>query len=203
MRKLLILLIILYSFESTSQILDDSTKLVYGAHTTKFLFEENILNNVIEYSLVDTSLYLFDRQSIIDRNERKYQNLGNFGTAIFPVFHTPQNTIGRTSGFNAFAPYSRSGMNKIKYYDTKSPFIDLFAYLGKGNKNLVKVDFSRNVREGWNIGFDLHKITTDKIIARNGVGDRQTENTSFDFYSHYENQKIPYQAVFLFQYFIS
>lgn len=196
MRKSLVLLILLCSLRSFSQILDDSTELVYGPHTTKFLFESNILNNDLSYQFVDTSLYLFERQSIVDRNARKLQNLGNFGTAVTSVFVTPQEMIGRTTGFNAYSPYSRGGMDKIKYYDTKSPFIDLFAYLGSGNKNIVKVDHSRNVREGWNVGFDLHKITTDKIIANDGEGDRQTENTNFDFYTHYQNQKIPYQALF-------
>ena len=197
MRKFLALFFFSITFISSAQILDDTTELVYGPTTTKFIYKSQILNNQRDYFTVDTSLYLFERQSFVDRYQRKYQNLGNFGTALFPVFYTPQETIGRTSGFNTFSAYSRAG-NKIKYYDTKSPFIDLFAYLGGGNKNIVKIDFSRNVREGWNVGFDIHKITTDKLIANNGEADRQTVNTSFDIYTHYQNQKIPYQAVFYY-----
>lgn len=196
MRKSLSLLVIAFSFEAGAQILDDSTQLVYGPHTTQFLFESDIINNELDYQKVDTSLYLFERQSYMDRGARKYQNLGNFGTAVTPLFVTPQEAIGRTSGFNAYSAYSRGGLDKIKFYDTKSPFIDLFAYLGSGNKNIVNVDHSRNVREGWNLGFDLHKITTDKIIANDGQGDRQTENTTFDFYTHYQNREVPYQALF-------
>ena len=198
MRKTLLLLFLATVFGSKAQILDDSTELVYGPHTTKFFYESNILNNELDSQFVDTSLYMFERQSIVDRNGRRYQNLGNFGTAVTPVFFTPQETIGRTTGFNAYSPYSRGGRDKIKFYDTKSPFIDLFAYLGSGNKNIVKVDHSRNVRKGWNLGFDLHKITTDKIIANDGEGDRQTENTVFDFYTHYQNEKVPYQALFYY-----
>ncbi len=202
MRKIVLILSFFCAFQSFSQLLDDSTKLVYGPHTTKFVYESDILNNEAskeEYSTLDTSLYQFDRQSFINRNARKYQNLGNFGTALTSVFFEPQQLIGRTSGFNAFAPYARKGLNTIKYYDTKSPFIDLFAFIGGGNKNIVNVDFSRNVREGWNLGFDLHKITADKIFARNAVGDRQTTGTSFDLYTHYKHQKIPYQAVFYYE----
>ncbi len=195
MRKILSSLLLLFSFAGYAQIIDDSTELVYGPETTKFIYESQILNNQVEYLTVDTSLYLFERQSFIDRNERKYQNLGNFGTALFPVFHTPQQSIGRTSGFNAYAPYATPRLTALKFYDTKSPFIDLFTYLGGGNKNFVRVDFSRNVREGWNVGFNLHKITTDKLLANNGEGDRQTVNTNFDIYTHYLNTKVPYQAV--------
>lgn len=196
MRKFLLPLLILGSFQSVAQLLDDTTELVYGPKTTRFLYEHQILNNQLDYATVDTSLHLFERQSMVDQSARRYQNLGNFGTALFPVFFSTQESIGRTSGFNAFAPYSRGGNRKIKFYDTKSPFIDLFTYLGAENKNLVRIDFSRNVREGWNVGFDLHKITTDKIVANDGEGDRQTESTSFDFYTHFKNQKKTYQAVF-------
>ena len=201
MRKLLLLLSIISSIPSFSQLLDDSTKLVYGPHTTRYVYETDILNNEarkVDYRAVDTSLNVFDRQSFIDVHARKYQNLGNFGTALTSVFYQPQELIGLTSGFNAFAPYARSGLDKIKYYDTKSPYIDLLAVIGGGNKNIVNIDFSRNVREGWNFGFDLHKITTDKLIARNSIGDRQTISTSFDVYTHFKHQKIPYQAVFYY-----
>lgn len=201
MRKLLPLLLVLLNSVAFAQLLDDSTVLVYGPHTTKFIYEENIINNESEkerYATVDSSLHVFDLQSFINRNNRKYQNLGNFGTALTSVFFEPQELIGRTSGFNAFAPYSRKGLRSIKLYDTKSPYIDLFAFIGGGNKNIVNVDFSRNVREGWNIGFDLHKITADKIFARNSVGDRQTTGTTFDFYTHYQHKTAPYQAVFYY-----
>ncbi len=195
MQKILILLALSISLEGPAQILDDSTELVYGPETTKYILEKQVLNNQINYSTVDTSLYLFERQSIVDRNERKYQNLGNFGTALFPVFYNHPNVIGRTSGFNAFSVYSGNSRN-IRYYDTKSPFIDLFVYLGGGNRNLVNIGFSRNVREGWNVGFDLHKITTDKQLANNGQGDRQLVGTTFDIYTHYKSQKTPYQVLF-------
>lgn len=201
MRKLILFLSFIYAFDSFSQLLDDSTVLVYGPFTTKYVYEEDILNNEAskdEYVTLDTLLDVFDRQSFVNRNSRKYQNLGNFGTALTSVFFEPQELIGRTSGFNAFAPYARKGLNTIKFYDTKSPFIDLLAFIGGGNKNIVNVDFSRNVREGWNLGFDLHKITTDKIFARNAVGDRQTTGTSFDLYTHYKHKTVPYQAVFYF-----
>ena len=201
MRKLILFVTFLYAFESFSQLLDDSTVLVYGPHTTKFVYESHIVNNEAkkeQYLPLDTLLDVFDRQSFIDKKARKFQNLGNFGTALTSVFFEPQELIGRTSGFNAFAPYARKGPNTIKYYDTKSPFIDLLAFVGGGNKNIVNVDFSRNVREGWNLGFDIHKITTDKIFARNAVGDRQATATSLDIYTHYKHQKIPYQAVFYY-----
>ncbi|NQZ78277.1 MAG: hypothetical protein HRT61_19545, partial [Ekhidna sp.] len=195
MRIHLSLISVLLSLVAASQIVDDSTKLVYGPKTTEFTNEFNILNNLDDYQRVDTSIYLFERQSLVDKTGRTFQSLGNFGTALFPVFYTPQNSIGRTSGFNAYSAF-QIDPSEIKYYDTKSPFIEIFTYLGGGNRNLVNVGFSRNVNEDWNIGFDLKTITTNKQLAPANQTDRQVIGTSFVAYSHYKKKK--YQALLNF-----
>ena len=195
MRVLLLLIAVLLTGVLSAQIVDDSTKLVYGPNTTLFITGGDLLNNEAEYQPVDTSIYLFERQSIVDKSVRRYQNLGVFGTALFPVFLTPQNIIGSTSGYSAYKPYSFDPF-LLKYYDTKSPFIEVFAYLGGGNRNMVDVGFSRNVNKDWNIGFDYRRITVDKQLARNGAGDRQIVGSSFVAYTHYKHPKVPYQVVF-------
>lgn len=179
--------------EIQAQIVDDSTELVYGPHSTSFTTEFNLLNNLDAYQNVDTSIYLFERQSFLDLNARRFQSLGNFGTPLFPVFFTPPQTIGRTSGFNAYQFYAFSPSD-VKYYDTKSPFIDMLVYLGGGNRNLVNIGFSRNINENWNIGFDLRTITTNKQLAPQNQTDRLVVGTSFVAYSHYKHKKLPYQA---------
>lgn len=193
-RRIVFLIAVLLSPWLKAQILDDSTKLVYGPSTTKFITEEALLNNHGGYQLIDTSIYLFERQSFMDASARKYQNLGSFGTALFPVFYTPQSIIGRTSGYNAYRPYAIDP-SEVNYYDTKSPYLNLFVYLGGGNRNIVDVGFSRNVNSHWNVGFDYRKITTDKQLARNGAGDRQVVGSSFVGYTHYKNLKVPYQVM--------
>ena len=146
-----------------AQIVDDSTQLVYGPETTSFTTEAQVLNNQVKYQTVDTSIYKFERKSFYNQSGRKFQDLGNFGTALFPIFYTPQKLIGRSSGFNAYSRYAFQP-EEIKYYDTKSPFIELQVYLGGGNRNLVDIGFSRNVNENWNLGFDMRKITARLLI---------------------------------------
>ena len=177
-----------------AQIVDDSTKLVYGPETTSYTTETQVLNNMIKYQTVDTSIYKFERQSFYDRSGRRFQDLGNFGTALFPIFHTPQTLFGRTSGFNAYSRYAFQPP-KIKYYDTKSPFIELQVYLGGGNRNIVDIGFSRNVNENWNLGFDMKKITTNKQLAPESQTDRLVVGTSFTGYTHYKHSTLPYQIM--------
>ncbi len=175
-----------------AQIVDDSTQQVYGPKTTVFTTETNLLNNIEQYHSLDTSIYLFERQSFYNRSGRRFQDLGSFGTAVFPIFHTPQQQIGATSGVNAYDPYAFKPED-IKFYDTKSPFIDLFVFLGGGNRNIVNLGFSRNVNENWNLGFDLSKITTNKQLAPTSRTDRQVVGSSFSGYTHYKHGKVPYQ----------
>ncbi len=192
MRIFLSFIAVLSIVVSSAQIVDDSTQLVYGPETTLFTTESNLLNNIEAYQNVDTSIYLFERQSLVSKSGRKFQNLGNFGTALFPIFYTPQRLFGRTSGFDAYSRYAYQPSD-IKYYDTKSPFISLFVYLGGGNRNIVDLGFSRNVNPHWNIGFDLRKITANKQLAPENQTDRLVVGSSFAAYTHYKHPKIPYQ----------
>ena len=175
--------------------MDDSTKQIYGPKTTKFIREENLLNNTGDYQTIDTSIYLLERQSVVDRNAREFQNLGVIGTPTFSVFHVPQQAIGRSSGFNAYSNFAFDP-SIINYYDTKSPYFDLFGMLGGGNRNIIDIGFSRNVNPNWNVGFKYRRLTVDKQLARDGQGDRQVEGAAFAAYTHYKHAKVPYQLLF-------
>lgn len=197
MRIFFFLITVLLCLESAAQIVDDSTKQVYGPNTIRFVKEQDVLENIEKEYALDTSIYKFERQSVVDRSDRRFQDLGVIGSAMTPIFFDVQEPIGRTSGYTA---YTRYGINPgdIKYYDTKSPYIELFAMLGGRNRNQVDVSFSRNVNENWNIGFDLFKTTVDKQLARQTKGDRQVVNSSFAGYTHYKHGKIPYQLMLNF-----
>jgi hypothetical protein len=176
------------------QIVDDSTRQVYGPKTTKFTYSSNIVNDIDDYHRVDTTTYRFEKQGFVELNNYKFQNLGNFGTATFDSYFNPPELIGRTSGFIAHKPYLFHP-EQIRYFDTKSPFIELLAYLGGNNRNLVDFSFSRNVNENWNFGFDLKIITADKQVAGTGRTDRHTVSNSYSVYTHYKHPKVPYQLL--------
>ena len=194
MRKIFLFIAVFNCLFVAGQIVDDSTQNVYGPNTTLYTTYEDVLNNLDSAKRLDTTLFNIEKQSLVDRTNYHYQNLGNFGTAAYSVFHEPQPSIGRSLGFNAYRHFFVKPED-IKYYDTKSPFIDLLALLGGNNRNMVNVLFSRNVNPNWNIGFDYRNITSDKQIANTREGDRQVVGTKVDIYTHYKNQKVPYQLL--------
>lgn len=194
MRGLFLFITVFFSYHVFGQIVDDSTKQVYGPSTTKFITEDIVLNDSVIYSRIDTSIYLLERQSVVDKNNHELQDLGLMGTAQFPVFYTPAKSIGRSSGYTAYSSYALKPSD-IKYYDTKSPFIDLLIMLGGGNRNKVDVGVTRNINPNWNAGFNFKTLAIDKQLSRDRRGDRQVESSAFSAHTHYKHDKIPYQVL--------
>lgn len=169
--------------------------MVYGAKTTRIIYEHSLKNNAPKELHPDTSLYKLENFTEMDIREHTYQNLGNNGTAMRPIFYPVPEQIGRKSGLYAYDPYVPTP-ESFQYFDTKSPFIDLTVVFGGGDRSIVDFTFTQNVSENWNIGFDIHRITSDKQIGRSGQGDRNVVATISDLFTYYKHPKLPYSAMF-------
>ena len=178
----------------SAQITDDSTELVYNANTTRIILEADIKNNVEKERHPDTTLYNLEKYSHLDRNGKMYQNLGNNGTAMYPLFYPVTGVIGRTSGLSAYDSYMITP-DKIQYFDTKSPYMDLFVTFAGNGRSVVDFKFSRNVNANWNFGFDIYRITSDKQIGKSGQQDRNVIGTVLDVYTYYQHPEKPYSAM--------
>ncbi|HHP7242361.1 MAG TPA: putative porin [Cyclobacteriaceae bacterium] len=181
---------------SSGQIVDDTTKLEYGPETTRYTTLKDIKAHDGRFNALDTTAYDLESFDWVDKNDHKYQDLGNLGTALNPLFIQLPKQIGASSGFNAFDPYFKDP-SKFKYFDTRSPFIDLFVALGGQNRSIVDFDFSRNINPRLNVGFDITRITSDKQIgADRSQGDRNVVSTMIDFYGFYRSLNDKYKVVF-------
>ncbi len=178
----------------SAQITDDSTQLVYNAGTTRIILEDDIKNNVDIQRHPDTTLYNLEKYSELDRARRYYQNLGNNGTAMYPIFYPVAEQVGRTSGLSAYDSYLVTS-TKLEYFDTKSPYMDLFVTFAGNGRSVVDFKFSRNVNANWNFGLDVHRITSDKQIGKSGQQDRNVIGTSLDVYTYYRHPEKPYSAM--------
>ncbi|WP_115869780.1 putative porin [Marinoscillum furvescens] len=177
-----------------AQITDDSTKLVYNANTTRIILESDLKNNIESERHPDTTLYELEKFTPLDQADFKYQDLGNVGTAMFPIFYPVADEIGRTSGLSAYDYYMVSP-ESFKYYNSKSPFMDLMVVFGGKGRSVVDYSFSRNVNENWNFGFDIYRITSDKQIGKSGQQDRNVVGTVIDLYTYYQHPEKPYEAM--------
>lgn len=180
-----------------SQIIDDTTKEVYGPRTSQYFSEEDVFLNKFTLHYIDTVIRGFHRFNYVQRNENMFQDLGNIGTAIQPVFYEPPTQIGVTSGISVYDLYWEA--RRIKYYDTKSPYSNMRVILGGQGRSITEAAYSRNINPRWNFGFNYRGLFIDKQIQRDGKGDRNVQGTYYDLYTTYYSKDSTYRLFFNFQ----
>lgn len=177
-----------------SKIIDDSTKNVYGPNTSHYYYEEDFFQNRNALHPIDTSSWNFHQFSYVQQYNNFYQDLGNIGTAIRPIYNQVSETIGANTGFDAYDLYWNT--ETIRYYDTKSPYSNMKVILGGKGRSVTRVTFSRNITPRWNFGFNYRTLLIDKQIQRRGKGDRNVRSTYYDLYTAFHSQDSTY-SIFL------
>jgi hypothetical protein len=172
-------------------LLDDSTKQVYGPRTTLYFYEHLIRNNRFEKYEIDTSLTGFHNYEPVARTWYKYQDLGNIGSASQPIFYDVPDQIGRTSGFHAYDLHYRSPDDMV-YYDTKSPYTNLAAFFGGGNRNMLDITFARNINPRWNVGFNFHTIRARKVLNPARRDDNMVDQNTYSLQTSYRSENEKY-----------
>ena len=175
-----------------SRIIDDSTKQVYGPTTSKYYYESDVFLNKLQYHTIDTAIRNFHRFTYVQRNHYMYQDLGNVGTAMRPIFYQVPTVIGATSGFAAYDLIWDS--EPIKYYDTKSPYTNMYVMLGGKGRSMTRATFSRNITPQWNFGFTYRALLVDKQVQRQAKGDRNIRSTYYDMYTAFQSKDSSYRA---------
>jgi len=193
-RLFFLFFLLLVNINLFSQILDDSTQNVYGPTTTKYKYINDIKLNRNISSYPDTSIIGFERFSYIDKYRYKIQDLGNIGTSSKFMFYTPPTIIGRTSGYYTYSMYN-SPVEKIRLFNTRSPFTDLYVAFGSGNRNITRISFSQSIKPNWNFGLNLKWLTMDKQISSTGRGDNHVRGLSYNFYMYYWTPDSNYFAM--------
>lgn len=151
--------------------IDDSTKVIYGPKSTRYVLEDDIFNNRRKLYTTDTTMDDVHRFTYVQRSQNQYQDLGNLGTPMRPIFVQVPQQLGAQTGYYVFAPYAYQTMG-VKYFDTKSPFSDMYLALGGRNQNILRFDFTQNVNPRWNLGFNVQRFTSQKQFGTSGANDR-------------------------------
>lgn len=180
---------------SLAQLVDDSTKLVYNASTLTYTTFESVKYNLDLRHAIDTLLDRMHLWEPVERSNYYFQDLGTIGTAMRPVYYQLPEYMGKTSGFNAYRQFYNQPKN-LRFFDTKSPFTDLYVTFGGNNRAIIETTFARNVNERWNVGFDFKRWTVDKQIGRQlSRGDLNVLHTSFDLFSDFTSKDGKYRVL--------
>lgn len=172
-------------------LLDDSTRQVYGPKTSLFYFEKDLKRNRLQLYEQDTLLDNFHNYDPVSKGSWKFQDLGNIGSAAKPVFYEIPEVIGLRSGFHAYDLYYRDPA-KRRYFDTKSPFTEMSAFFGGGNRNMLDLAFARNVNSRWNLGFELNTQRIRKTLNPVDRDDRMAEQNAYALHTNYRSENGKY-----------
>jgi hypothetical protein len=177
---------------SRSQIIDDTTKQIYGPTTSQIILKEDIFYNRWVSYPIDTVIRNFHRWPYVQRRNNLYQDLGNIGTAMRPIYEPVADGIGVSSGFNAYDMYWDE--QDIQYYNTKSPYSNMNVIIGGNGRSLTNIKYSRNINPRWNFGFNYNGLFIDKQIQRQGKGDRNVKANYYDLFMSYHTKDSSYTA---------
>lgn len=189
------LLILLLPYLAIAQILDDSTKLIYGPSTTRYVLEKDLITNRKNVYRVDTLIDNFHNYNFVNRYGNRYTDLGNLGTPLRPVFYSPPPQIGTYLGIDVYDKYMYSPED-VRYFDTRSPYTNLYYVQGGLQQAMLNVDFSRNISPNWNAGISYLRLTAPRQFGISDFGtDRQTDHHAFLFHTRYFNKDSTYQVL--------
>ncbi len=176
--------------------LDDSTKVIYGPTSTRFFLEEDVVNNRKRLYTIDTTLAGIHNFNFVQRNKNLYQDLGNIGTAIHPVFYKAPEQIGTLLGYDAYTLYDIKP-SQVRYYNTKSPFSNITYIPGGGDQDLLQFELSRNIDSLWNVGINVQRISANKTLVDKSATADNTAISHWDFtiYSNYQTKNGKYSLL--------
>ncbi|HEY0653824.1 MAG TPA: putative porin [Chryseosolibacter sp.] len=174
-----------------SQVVDDTTKQIYGPNTSRFFYEEDVFFNRETLQPIDTLIRNFHRYNYVQRFGYRYQDLGNIGTAIRPLYYETPDVIGKRSGLHVYDLYTET--EPIRYYNTRSPYTNMKVILGGFGRSITKGTYSRNIRPNWNFGMNYRALLIDKNIQRRGKADRLVRGTYYDAYTTFHSKDSTYR----------
>lgn len=172
-----------------AQILDDTSKQLYGYHSLRYGTEDEVFLNKGLNHEVDSSLASIQRYGYIYKNGQYSQDLGNWSTPLKCATYYQPAQLGVQTGFGVFSPYENHA-DDVKYFDTRSPYAEIKYYQGSRGQQSIDLAFTRNINSQWNVGIDLRRIVSKMVIGYTQRNQKQAEHYAFDFYvSHHSKNK--------------
>ncbi|WP_167856732.1 putative porin [Hymenobacter aquaticus] len=180
---------------SPAQVLDDSTKVLYGAKTTRVLREADILREQYEGRLIDTTLTNQMQARYWFHDSTFQQDLGNVGTASRRLLWEPNLELGARFGRNAFDKYVRNSAT-IPFYDTRSPFT-FFRFIQSGaGEQVFELSYSRSLGKNFNVGLAYERFASNKSLQATSRREGLAEHSNVLLFARYQTQNDRYHALF-------
>ncbi len=176
-----------------AQIVDDSTKVLYGPKTTHIIYEAEVQHDSTRGTVIDTSLVHWPQQRFWFHDSTFQQDLGTVGSASRPLLYRPNLELGARLGRNVFDRYAREG-SQAPYYDTRSPY-SFFRYVQtSAGEQVFEISYNRSLKKNFSIGLDYERFASNKVLGENS-GTGLVEHNATTFSVRYQTEDERYHLL--------
>ena len=180
-----------------AQILDDSTKVLYGPRTVLIIREADVLRDTITPRMVDTTLVKLPQMRYWFYDSTFQQDLGNVGTASRQLLWHTNTQLGARLGRTAFDKYVINPAT-IPYYDTRSPYTYFKLSQGGTGESDFQLSYTRSLKKNFNVGAFYERITARKILATVSGKETLVDHSNVLIFMRYATEDQRYHALFNF-----
>ncbi len=180
-----------------AQVLDDSTKVLYGPKTTRIIYEREVLRDSTAGTPLDTAQILtrWPQARFWLHDTTFQQDLGAVGTASRPLLYQPNLQLGARLGRNVFDRYARDA-SAVPYYDTRSPYSFFRVVQSSAGEQVFEISYTRSLQKNFSIGFAYERIASNKILASRTTRDGLVEHSNLLLFGRYQTQDERYHLLF-------
>jgi hypothetical protein len=180
-----------------AQIVDDSTKVLYGPKTTRVIYEAEVLGDSTRGTLIDTALVRWPQQRFWFHDSTFQQDLGTVGSASRPLLFQANTALGARLGRNVFDRYVREP-GQVPYYDSRSPY-SFFRYIQSGEgEQVFEISYSRSLKKNFSIGASYERFASNRIVgpgASGGIDANLVEHNAATFFARYQTDDERYHLL--------
>ncbi|GAB2869460.1 putative porin [Hymenobacter ruber] len=191
------LLLALAASTARAQVVDDSTKVLYGPKTTRLIYEAEVLRDSTSGTPLDTTLTKWPQARFWFHDTTFQQDLGTVGSASRPLFYQPNLELGARFGRNVFDKYARDART-VPYYDSRSPYSFFRVVQSGSGEQVFEISYSRSLKKNFSVGVAYERIASNKVLAAKGSRDGLVEHSNLLFFGRYQNENERYHLLFNF-----
>ncbi|UOR06696.1 putative porin [Hymenobacter aerilatus] len=191
----LLVLVWLLPLVTHAQIVDDSTKVLYGPKTTFIIREADVLRDTITPVMIDTTLTRLPQQRYWLHDSTFQQDLGNLGTATRPLLWQTNTQLGNRLGRNVFDKYAINPAT-IPYYDTRSPYSYFQFNSGSTGESTFRLSYSRSVKKYFNVGAVYERFTSTRTVGDPTGRQDLVRHTNVLVFMRYQSPNDRYHGLF-------
>ena len=178
-----------------AQVVDDSTKVLYGPKTTRLVYEAEVLRDSTAGTPLDTTLTRWPQARFWFHDSTFQQDLGTVGSASRPLLYQPNLQLGARFGRNAFDKYARNA-STVPYYDSRSPY-SFFRYIQSGSgEQIFEISYSRSLKKNFSIGIAYERMASNKILAAQSSREGLVEHSNLMLFGRFQTEDERYHLLF-------